>query len=102
MKTLLYPAWARIEVAGGKTDYQVPPARQDYAGLLVSLAKQEHPDTSAYTDSDIVWRMDKANHVGFIVRSDSHAVVEKKLGELTERVTHDFWAYAAPKEKPTS
>lgn len=98
----LWSEWARIEVAGGKQDYHVPAARKDYAGLLVSLARQEHPDTSGYTDPQIVWRMDQANHVGFIVRSDSHAVVEKKLGELTERVTQDFWAYAPPKEKPTS
>jgi hypothetical protein len=98
----LWAEWARIEVAGGKTDYQVPVARKDYAGLLVSLARQEHPDTSGYTDAEIVWRMDKASHVGFIVRSDSHAVVETKLRDLTERVTREFWAYAPPKEKPTS
>ena len=98
----LWAEWARVEEAGGKKDYHVPPARTDYAGLLVSLARQEHPDTSGYTDAEIVWRMDKQNHVGFIVRSDSHAVVEKKLRELTERVTSDFWAYAPPKDKPTS
>jgi len=98
----LWAEWARIEVAGGKKEYHVPEARSDYAGLLVSLARQEHPDTIGYTDPEIVWRMDKANHVGFIVRSDAQAVVEKKLGELTERVTQDFWAYAPPKDKPTS
>jgi len=98
----LWAEWARIEVAGGKTDYQVPAPRQDYAGLLVSLARQEHPDTSAYTDSDIVWRMDKASHVGFIVRNASHTIVQTKLAELAERVTRDFWAYVPPKEKPTS
>jgi carbamoylphosphate synthase large subunit len=98
----LWAEWARIEEAGGKKEYQVPPARQDYAGLLVSLARQEHPDTSGYTDPEIVWRMKKPNHVGFIVRSVSHDVVDKKLAELTERVTRDFWAYAPPKDTPTS
>lgn len=98
----LWAEWARVEAAGGKCEYTLPPARNDYAGLLVSLARQQHPDTSGFTDPEIVWRMDKANHVGFIVQSESHAVVERKLGELTERVKRDFWAYAPPKDKPTS
>lgn len=97
----LWAEWARVEVAGGKTDYDPPAARQDYAGLLVTLARQEHPDTSAYQYPELVWRMNKANHVGFIVRSESPARVQELLGELTGRVQQDFWAYAPPKDKPT-
>lgn len=97
----LWAEWARIEYAGGKREYAVPPARQDYAGLLVSLAKQEHPDTSAYQHPEIVWRMDKKNHVGFIVRDPSPARVQQLLDELQSRVQQDFWAYAPPKETPT-
>ena len=54
----------------------VPAARaaKDSAGLLVSLARQEHPDTSAYNDPEIVWRMDeKKHHVGLIVKSSDAA-----------------------------
>lgn len=97
----LWAEWARVEVAGGKVDYEPPAARGDYAGLLVTLARQEHPDTSGYQYPELVWRMDKANHVGFIVRSESHARVRELLGELTARVQQDFWAYAPPKDKPT-
>jgi hypothetical protein len=97
----LWAEWARVEVAGGKTEYDPPAARQDYAGLLVTLARQEHPDTSAYQYPELVWRMNKANHVGFIVRSESPARVQELLGELTGRVQQDFWAYAPPKDKPT-
>lgn len=97
----LWAEWARVEVAGGKTEYDPPVARQDYAGLLVTLARQEHPDTSAYQYPELVWRMNKANHVGFIVRSESPARVQELLGELTGRVQQDFWAYAPPKDKPT-
>jgi biotin carboxylase len=97
----LWAEWARIESAGGKAPYEAPAPRQDYAGLLVSLARYETPDTSAYTDPEIVWRMDKKNHVGFIVQSPSHARVQELLESLTERVARDFWAFAPPKEKPT-
>src|SRR5438045_5329683 len=55
----LWAEWAKIEIARGERDYQLPPLRNDYAGLIVSLARQEHPDTSGYTDEEIIWRMNK-------------------------------------------
>lgn len=97
----LWAEWARIEVEGGERSYEVAPLRNDYAGLLVSLARQEEPDTSAYQYPEIVWRMRKKHHVGFIVRSDSHARVEELLNELTARVAHDFHAVLPPKDRPT-
>src|SRR5918993_1048829 len=39
----MWAEWAKVEVAGGTPAYQVPPMRQDYAGLLVSLARQQAP-----------------------------------------------------------
>ena len=66
----LWAEWAKIEVALGRNHaYQVVALREEYAGLLVSLANQEHADTSRFDDPEIVWRMDRAHHVGFIVRS---------------------------------
>lgn len=97
----LWAEWARVEFAGGDAPYELPPLRHDYAGLIVSLARQEHPDTSAYTDPEIVWRLNKKNHVGFIVRSDSHSRVSELLNALTTRVQQDFQAYAPPRDRPT-
>jgi biotin carboxylase len=97
----MWAEWARVEVAGGKAKYDPPQARNDYAGLLVSLARQEHPDTSAYQDPEIVWRMDKKNHVGFIVKSPSYGRVGELLGSLLERVARDFMTSAPPRERPS-
>lgn len=97
----MWAEWARVEVAGGKSKYEPPQARNDYAGLLVSLARQEHPDTSGYQDPEIVWRMDKKSHVGFIVKSPSYGRVGELLGSLLERVGQDFMTSAPPRERPT-
>ncbi len=97
----MWAEWARVEIAGGDALYELPPVREDYAGLLVSLARQEHPDTSAYSDPEIVWRLDKKNHVGLIVRSDSCARVTELLDTLAARVQRDFQAYAPPRDRPT-
>jgi len=94
----LWAEWAKLEL---NPDYAVPTPREDYAGLLVSLAKQQHPDTSGYTESEIVWRMDKEHHVGLIVRSPKAQRVKELLASYIDRVKQDFWAYVPPQEKPT-
>ena len=67
--------------------------RGDYAGLLVSLARQQHPDLSGFDAPEVVWRMDEEYHAGLIVRSPDLARVEELLAAYTDRVQRDFWAY---------
>ena len=99
----LWAEWAKVEVAGGDTPYAVTPLRDDFAGLLISLARQESPDTSAYTDGEIVWRMnDKPHHVGLIVRSKDPQRIEQLIREYAQRFHHDFFAYEPPRDKPTA
>ena len=96
----LWAEWSKLEAAGGKAPYRPPPPKQDYAGLLVSLARQEHPDTSAYTDPEIVWRMNRPHHVGLIVKSPSAVRVRELLQSYADRVQGDFQAYMPPRERP--
>jgi biotin carboxylase len=97
----LWAEWAKIEIAGGKDPYHLPEVRNDYAGLLVSLAKQEWPDTSGFNDAEIVWRMNKRHHVGLIVKSPSFPRVTELLDGYIDRVQRDFYTWAPPKERPS-
>jgi biotin carboxylase len=93
----LWREWARLEVADARgQDYAPPPGRQDYAGLLVSLARQEWPDTSAYDDPEIAWRMNKRHHVGVIVASPSAGRVQQLMLQYMERFREDFYASLPP------
>ena len=97
----LWAEWAKIEIAGGKAPYRPPVARNDNAGLLISLARQEHPDTSAYNDPEIVWRMnDKKHHVGLIVKSSDPGRVQELIGNYAPRFRQDFFASQPPRDKP--
>jgi biotin carboxylase len=96
----LWAEWAKIEIAGGKLPYTPPPPRDDYAALLVSLAKQEYPDISAYADAEIVWRMQKRHHVGLVVKSARRERVAELLAEYVERVKKDFATVAQPAARP--
>lgn len=94
--------WAKIEIQRGETKYSVPSCRSDYAGLIVSLARQECPDTSAYLDAEIGWRMNKRHHAGLIVHSPDPARIEQLLEEYTRRFYEDFYAFQPPSVRPTS
>lgn len=98
----LWAEWAKIEIAGSEGGYKLPPLRNDYAGLLVSLARQEYPDTSAYNDAEIVWRMRKRHHVGLIVKAANIERVEELLEQYTQRVYQDFFASQPIADRPSA
>jgi biotin carboxylase len=97
----LWREWARLEVGAGKQAYQLPAARNDYAGVILSLARQEHPDTSAYNDPEIVYRVQKFHHAGFILKSPSHQRVQQLLDAYARRFADDFLATQPVPDKPS-
>jgi hypothetical protein len=96
----LWREWARVEVAHARGESVGPvEPRREYAGLALSLARQEWPDTSAYDDPEIVFRVNKAHHVGLVVRSQSLARVRELLDTYAARFAQDFSAYVPPPER---
>ncbi len=98
----LWREWARLEVTAGKMPYQLPQTRQDYAGVIVSLARQQEPDTSAYTDPEIVERIKKYHHAGFVLKSPSPERIEQLLASYSQRFATDFLAREPVPDKPTA
>jgi len=98
----LWREWARIEVAGGDGTYQLPPVREEYAGVILSLARQEEPDTSGYKDPEIVLRIKKHHHAGLILRARDPQRVRMILENYRLRFIEDFLAVQPPREKPTA
>jgi biotin carboxylase len=98
----LWREWARIEVGGGKTPYELPNVRRDYAGVVISLARQDHPDTSSYNDPEIVLRIPKHHHAGFVLRANKPQRIEELLDSYAARFREDFYATEPVPDKPTS
>lgn len=93
--------WARLELAHLRGDaYTLPPLHQQAAALLVSLARQEWPDTSAYNDPEIVWRLPKKHHVGMIVAAPAVERVTALVRDYLGRIATDFTTSAPPLERP--
>jgi biotin carboxylase len=95
--------WARIEVASmtGRP-YALPEIKPGHAGSVICLARQEWPDTSAYSDPEIVYRLPRYHHAGLIVRSDSAERVEGLVDVYGRRFLEDFCAVEPPSASPTA
>jgi hypothetical protein len=89
-----------VELAGEQGAYDLPAIRSDAAGIALCLARQEEPDTSAYTDAEIVKRIRKPHHAGLIVRSADHRRIEQLTEEYARRFATDFLATMPVRERP--
>ena len=95
--------WARVENAllRGET-YRLPELREEYAGSVICLARQETPDISGYDAPEVVYRLHKHHHAGLIVRSGSADRVKGVLEAYGERFLEEFCARMDVPDKPTS
>ena len=98
----LWREWARIEIGAGKKPYRLPEPRGEYSGVIISLARQEHPDTSAYNDPEIIFRVPKHHHAGFVLRSPDPSRIATLLDSYAARFRDDFYAMQPVPEKPSA
>jgi biotin carboxylase len=98
----LWREWARIEIAGGDGSYELPATRKEYAGVILSLARQEWPDTSSYNDPEVYLRIKKHHHAGLILRSTDAERIPVLLEDYARRFADEFTAVEPPRDKPTA
>jgi biotin carboxylase len=98
----LWREWARIEIEGEHGNYRLPNVREEYAGVILSLARQEEPDTSKYNDPEVFLRIKKHHHAGLILRSANADRVSTLLENYSQRFAVEFLAVEPPREKPTA
>lgn len=98
----LWAEWAKLEISRAEDAYHLPDTRRDYGGLIVSLARQEHPDTYAYTDAEIVWRLNKRFHAGLILKSSDPDRIAALINDYTARFHQDFYTSQPLPERPVS
>ncbi len=98
----LWSEWAKLESAYAREQpYPVPERRFDLSGIVISLSRFEHPDHSGFNDPEVVWKMDKKQHVGVIVASDREERILALLDDYAGRIARDFHASAPAPPKST-
>lgn len=88
----LWAEWARLEVARTEEGYELPSQKRRYGGVVVSLARQERPDTTPFADPEIVHRLDMKNHIGFVLAADTPDRVSELLTDYMARIGKDYHA----------
>jgi len=96
----LWREWAAVDAVDEHGTYTVPPRRDDYAGIVLSLARQETPDMSPYADPEIVTRIRKHHHAGLVFSSRDPQRIEALIADYTPRFYRDFFATAPPPDRP--
>jgi biotin carboxylase len=98
----LWREWARLELARAREEpYTLATPRADHGGVIISLARQEWPDTGTYDDPEIVWRLTKRHHAGLVVTSPEAERVQQLLQAYMRRFRDDFYAAMPAPEKAT-
>ena len=95
----LWRDWAKAEIAGDDGSYDPPDVRRRSAGIILSLARQPDPDTSAYADPEVTTRIRKRHHAGLIVASPNASRVTELLEDYISRFYADFHASAPAPER---
>ncbi|HET7037044.1 MAG TPA: ATP-grasp domain-containing protein [Thermomicrobiaceae bacterium] len=92
----LWREWAKIELSQESASYTLPERREEYSGVIITLARQQYPDLSGYTEPEIAWRMNKEHHAGLIVVSPDPSRVNQLLDHYLDRFYQDFHASMRP------
>lgn len=94
----LWSEWVKLELYH---HYVLPPVKEDYAAIMLSLAKQKNPDLTSFDDPEIIWKLDKAFHAGLVIASSSFERVQELLNSYTKRFYEEFFTSAPISSKPT-
>jgi hypothetical protein len=70
--------------------------------LILSLTRQEDPDTSAYNDPEIALRLKRRHHAGLVLRSPDPTRIQTLLENYGRRFAEEFLAIEPPGTKPAA
>ncbi len=89
----LWKEWALMETAlVNESSYRLPRIRKEYAGILISLANQPHPDMSFFECPELVWKMEEEYHIGLIIRSEDRSRILTLLEHFASIVSERYHA----------
>ena len=99
----IWREWAKLEnalLAGEK--YAVEETRKLFSGLIVSLAKEKHSDTSDLQNEDVEKFLPIDYHIGIVYKATTEERIQERLDQAAVIVTERILNILPPKDKSTS
>jgi hypothetical protein len=96
----LWREWAIIETAMAKNEkYTLPEVKNQYAGIVISLARQQWPNMDQFQEKEIYWKMNEEYHIGMIVQSEDRNRVLALLDQYSTIIQNEYHASAPSPDK---
>ena len=95
----LWAEWAKIEyckVTGD--DYKAPKVSKLYAGLIMALTRDKHPDLSFFEGPELYWKVPLDYHVGLVLRSADRTKIRTLLDQYVDKIASDMVEVLPPDE----
>ncbi len=97
----MWEEWAKIEI-DFNLPYILPERRNEFGAVTISLAREEHPDSSRFNDPEIFYRVKQDHHIGFVLRSPSAERITALLDDYMTRIARDHQAVLPPADKASA
>ncbi len=99
----IWREWARLEnaVLRGQS-YTVKPSQQDYAGLIISLIKEEKAHTADFKCKEIDRFLPLPHHIGIVYKAREEEKIIARMWEATQLITEKYLNVLPPTDHPTS
>lgn len=99
----IWREWAKIENALLKgLEYSISKPTGYYAGLIIALIKEKHPDYQHFESEETVKFLPIDYHVGIVYKSTDSDRIQARLDETAEKIHSEMLSIIPPKDKPTS
>ena len=99
----IWREWAKLENALLDNEkYTVEETQKLFAGLIVSLAKEKHSDTTDLQNENVEKFLPIDYHIGIVYKAETEGKVQERLDEAATIVTERILNILPPKDKPTS
>ena len=99
----IWREWAKIEDALLKgLDYSISKPTGYFAGLIIALIKEKHPDYKYFESEETVKFLPIDYHIGIVYKSAKSEIVQTRLDETAEKIHEEMLNIIPPKDKPTS
>ena len=80
----------------------IPEPTGFYAGLIISLAKDLHPDLQDFTTEELVKTLPIDYHVGLVYKSGEKERLNELLENAAKIIVEKHLSIMPPKDKPTT
>lgn len=99
----IWREWARIEnCLLNNEPYEIAEPTGFFAGLIISLAKDLHPNLEEFSTEELVKTLPIDYHVGLVYKSGEKERLEELLDRAVKIIVEKHLSIMPPKDKPTT